>query len=100
MHGRNKSENLQPKMMMPGYVRAERVKCGKPNCKCAKGELHGPYFYHFIWAYGRRLKRYVKAGDVKAVRAACEEYQLYRMAVRDSREGVRFAIKMLRKLHQ
>jgi hypothetical protein len=21
----------------------ERVRCGKPNCKCAKGALHGPY---------------------------------------------------------
>ena len=23
-------------------------RCGKPRCKCNKGELHGPY-YHFTW---------------------------------------------------
>lgn len=33
----------------------ERVKCGKKGCKCAKGELHGPYWYTY-WREGRRVK--------------------------------------------
>ena len=28
---------------LPGAVCQQWVKCGKPNCHCARGELHGPY---------------------------------------------------------
>lgn len=33
----------------------ERVRCGKPNCKCAKGSLHGPYWYGY-WSEGGKTK--------------------------------------------
>ena len=35
----------------------QRVKCGKPSCRCAKpgGELHGPYWYHY-WKMDRKTK--------------------------------------------
>ncbi len=69
-----KKSNLQPKIL-PGYVRAETIKCGKANCRCMRGELHGPYFYHFTWSDGRRSKFYVKRADVESVRAACEAYR-------------------------
>jgi hypothetical protein len=42
------------------YIR-EGVKCGKPACKCTRGELHGPYWYSYQWsAASRRLiKKYI-----------------------------------------
>jgi hypothetical protein len=27
--------------------RLEGVRCGKENCKCAEGHLHGPYWYAY-----------------------------------------------------
>lgn len=37
----------------------ERVRCGKANCKCTKGALHGPYWYGY-WSEGGKTKsRYV-----------------------------------------
>jgi hypothetical protein len=33
----------------------ERIRCGKANCKCAKGSLHGPYWYGY-WSEGGRTK--------------------------------------------
>ena len=33
----------------------ERVRCGKANCKCAKGSLHGPYWYGY-WSEGGKTK--------------------------------------------
>ena len=33
----------------------ERVRCGKSNCKCAKGSLHGPYWYGY-WSEGGKTK--------------------------------------------
>jgi hypothetical protein len=34
------------------------VKCGKDHCRCAKpgGDLHGPYWYLFTKAAGRRIR--------------------------------------------
>lgn len=71
---RTKPENPLPKIA-PGTVCAQMVRCGKPNCRCARGELHGPYFYHFERVNGALVKRYVKANDVARMRAACEERQ-------------------------
>lgn len=65
-----KSANVLPKTM-PGTVHAQYVKCGKSNCKCADGELHGAYYYHFIRVGGRLKKRYLKADEVRQVQKAC-----------------------------
>jgi hypothetical protein len=59
-----------PKKMM-GSVHAQYVRCGKANCKCASGELHGPYYYHFVRVGGELRKRYLKADEVEIVQAAC-----------------------------
>ena len=43
------------------YYQQERIKCGKPNCKCASGEGHGPYWYAYGWdpnSY-RMTKKYI-----------------------------------------
>lgn len=37
----------------------EYIRCGKPNCKCARGELHGPYWYLHRKIGGRTAKRYI-----------------------------------------
>ncbi len=41
------------------YVQ-EYSKCGKPNCKCATGQGHGPYWYSYQQSVtGRIMKKYV-----------------------------------------
>jgi hypothetical protein len=39
----------------------QKVKCGKPTCRCAKpgGELHGPYWYLFTKKDGKTRSKYV-----------------------------------------
>jgi len=39
--------------------RREFVKCGKPNCQCARGQGHGPYVYVYWRENGRVRKRYI-----------------------------------------
>ena len=39
-------------------VAAVRVRCGKPSCRCARGHLHGPYWYAY-WRDGRPVSRYI-----------------------------------------
>jgi Family of unknown function (DUF6788) len=68
-----KAESL-PKELN-GAVVAQMVRCGKPSCKCARGELHGPYFYRF-WRTGRRLRKtYVRKSEAAAIKAACDNYR-------------------------
>jgi hypothetical protein len=61
--------------IMKGSVHAQFVRCGKQNCKCASGELHGPYFYHFVRFNGELKKRYLKVDEVEQVQAACRTRQ-------------------------
>ena len=69
-----------------GAICPQMVKCGKPNCKCARGELHGPYFYRFTRdQYGRLHKQYVRRSEVEAWRQLCErrrEWLAERVAIR------------------
>ncbi len=35
-------DQLQP---LPGSLRRRHIRCGKLNCRCRQGHLHGPYHY-------------------------------------------------------
>jgi hypothetical protein len=39
--------------------RLEGVRCGNPNCKCADGQLHGPYWYAYWSENGRTRSQYI-----------------------------------------
>jgi hypothetical protein len=65
---RTKQVETLPKM---GAVCAQWVRCGRPSCRCANGELHGPYHYLFWRDSGRLRKRYVKTVDATRVRGEC-----------------------------
>lgn len=70
--GRAKTENLLPKIAATGgTMHSQFVRCGKAGCKCAGGELHGPYHYLFVRVGDRLRKYYIKPEDVPDVRAAC-----------------------------
>jgi hypothetical protein len=68
----NKSEDLLPKIAAHGgTVHRQFVRCGKASCKCARGALHGAYYYHFVRVNGKLTKRYLKPHKVEQMRAAC-----------------------------
>jgi hypothetical protein len=39
--------------------RLEGVRCGKEKCKCARGKLHGPYWYGYTRVKDKVKSRYV-----------------------------------------
>ena len=64
-----KSEPIQT-LPKTGSIRLQRVCCGKPGCRCARGQRHVASY--LFWREGGRLhKRYVPVAEVAAVRAAC-----------------------------
>ncbi len=96
---KTKSTKALPKMsqptvipeMLPGIICLQWVRCGKSTCKCARGQLHGAYYYRMWREDGRLHKRYVRAADLKQTRAACHarrlaEKQLRVVKVADKRQ--------------
>lgn len=55
------NERNAPKEKRAGQTtyRLERVRCGSKKCKCASGELHGPYWYAYWSESGRTRSQYV-----------------------------------------
>ena len=70
-----KNGGLMPKTEpYPGFLRAETVTCGKPACHCARGYLHGPYWYRRRREGGRQRRAYVKPAELQSVRAGPVEW--------------------------
>lgn len=55
-----------------GSLQTQRVRCGKTNCKCARGELHEGYHYLYLPPSAGLSKVYVRRKDVPVVRAVIE----------------------------
>jgi hypothetical protein len=66
-----KSCETLPKTL-PGTVCVQWLRCGRKNCRCARGEYHGPYHYRLWRENGRRRKAYVMPQELEQVRAQCQ----------------------------
>jgi hypothetical protein len=71
----------------------ERFKtCGNPNCKCARGELHGP----FLWIYQKKKGQKVvsttvtkdKALEAKELAERYENLLRYRQRIREADQKI------------
>lgn len=100
---KNKPEDLLPKIAAQGgTVHKQFNRCGKPSCKCARGELHGPYFYYFVRVQGRLKKRYLKQDEIAEIRAVCNarrtRERTARQQIRQAQLSLREIISRLRNL--
>ena len=90
---------LLPKML-PGTVLPQWLRCGRPNCRCAGGPLHGPYYYRF-WREGGKLKKsYVRRSELEQVRAAYEARRQARRNLRVAWGTWRELLAAVRELEQ
>jgi len=53
----NKAPSL--KRVIRGTLRKAYSPCGKKNCKCKKGYLHGPYYYLAVRTEGKTKMYYL-----------------------------------------
>ena len=61
------SEALPKILPLSAALIERKVRCGKPGCRCASGELHGPYMYVAVRTGSRRRLLYVPTEAVQAV---------------------------------
>jgi hypothetical protein len=97
---KTKSSKPFPKIpidgLLSGSVCASYARCGKPNCKCARGSLHGPYYYRYQWRGGRVIKEYIPLAQVEEVRAACARYRKLQDELREGRQHFQTLLSRLR----
>jgi hypothetical protein len=54
--------------VLAGTLAGQSRRCGRPGCRCADGEPHGPYAYFTPRPAGRGRARYVPAALTEVVR--------------------------------
>ena len=93
---RDTDKTLEPlPKTLPGVVCAQRVRCGKAGCRCARGPGHLAY-YRFWREGGRLCKCYVRRADLAAVRAACEARRRERRQLADAWQRWRQLVAVVR----
>lgn len=65
--------------MVRGYVYHSRRRCGKPSCRCARGEPHEAWVLA-TKVGGKQTTRSLKGGRRKSVQRLAEDYRRYRQA--------------------
>ena len=76
------------------------VRCGKANCKCSKGDLHGPYYLRRWRTGGRKCTEYVKKGDVLQTKAAILVRKQEEAELKDLIRNLHGASALIRKYYQ
>lgn len=63
--------------MVAGSLVEQSVTCGKPTCRCARGEKHGPLYYLYWKDQGRSRSLYVPREEVETLRAQLDTYRQF-----------------------
>ena len=72
---------VQKKEMVHGLPHEVYRKCGKPNCKCARGELHGPYNALSVNKDGGHKIVMVKQADAGPVMKKARRYKYFQQTL-------------------
>ena len=92
---KNKNQNPAIKML-PGFVATVRVRCGKPNCRCARGVRHTAH-YLVNYRSGVRSRKYVRRDQLAEVLAACEAHRRLQAQIRAGRTEYRRTLARVRE---
>jgi len=93
---KNKRQNPAIKML-PGFIAKARIRCGKSNCRCTRGDRHVAY-YHVTYDSGVRVRKYVRRNQVQAMRAACEAHRVLQAQLRAGRAEYKQTLAKMREL--
>jgi hypothetical protein len=83
--------------MLPGCIASVRVRCGKSNCRCARGDRHIAH-YHVTYCDGARSRKYVRRDQLAEVLAACQAHRILQAQLRAGRAEYKESLAQTRKL--
>jgi DNA repair exonuclease SbcCD ATPase subunit len=85
--------------MIKGTVYEQRRKCGKPNCSCASGELHGSMMLSRSHQGQTKLMT-IPSGHLKDFQVLTERYQRFRRARARLGQIYKTMIKLIDELEE
>ena len=83
--------------MLAGYIACVRIRCGKTNCHCSRGNRHTAY-YRVTYHRGVRFREYVRRSQLGQVLAACEAHRQLQAQLRAGRAEYKELLAQTRKL--
>jgi uncharacterized coiled-coil DUF342 family protein len=78
---KSKRAQLQP---LCGSLRHRLIRCGKQNCRCRRGQLHGPYNY-FVSSKCRGKWQYISDKELERVEQGVADWKKQRKIDADIR---------------
>jgi hypothetical protein len=63
--------------MLAGSLVEQYVTCGKPGCRCSRGQKHGPLYYLYWKEKGRSRSLYVPREKVDELRQQVQNYRRF-----------------------
>jgi len=82
--------SLRSLPVLAGSLVKQFVVCGKPGCRCQRGQKHGPFNYLYWKEQGRSRSLYVPRGRVAEMRRQIQNYRgLRKELARRVRQGLR-----------
>ena len=63
--------------MVAGSLVEQYVTCGKPTCRCARGDKHGPLYYLYWKEENRSRSLYVPREEVETLRTQLDTYRQF-----------------------
>ncbi|MEO8499492.1 MAG: DUF6788 family protein [Vicinamibacteria bacterium] len=73
---------LQEREQIRGSLFSRFAVCGKPNCGCAQGERHGPYYILSSRSGGEGAFIYLKQEQVSRVRELVNRHQRFKKGLK------------------
>ena len=71
---------LEVREIVKGSLRSTKLRCGKANCRCARGELHDALFFSYYDEQGKPVTTSLKSQRLKRYRGPAEDYRAFREA--------------------
>lgn len=83
MRGRYRLEkaNLLMRDMIKGSLIEHYKKCGRKNCICRKGKLHGPYWYLSYAEADKSVLRYINQKDLARIDRLAKNYKSFQFNI-------------------
>jgi len=85
----------RPGPMIAGCFYEMYKKCGRPGCRCTRGELHGPFPVIAIARGGRRSTRSVPRDRVDEVQTRTEAYRAFQRKRRRLRQAMKRIVEVM-----
>lgn len=68
---------VHPKDMISGSIYSAYKKCGNKRCRCARGDLHGPFKYLSRKVDGVTVLTFIRKADEDKIAVKAKDYRSY-----------------------